>query len=211
MIYSKNIFPLFALLTTFSVFGQIAQGDQGNLNDITFFLRVNNPRYEGAEGSRYLFEKFVPAKINEVPKSYPVRFDVVDNVIEFQENGEQIKGLSPKQEYRIQLMDGSNRVFITRTYIDDLGNLQKSFFELAHESESFHLFKKERIKYQPAKPIKSSYEPAKPAKFIKQEDLVYVDYPNDRLDYLIMIPKKKKKLKVFFGAQYPELENPIVT
>nr|WP_299337483.1 hypothetical protein [Allomuricauda sp.] len=206
MTYAKLAFLLIILFTTSDILGQIPQNDQGNLNDITFFLTVNNPEYKDAEGSRYLFDEFVPAKISGISNSYPVRFDAVDDIIEFKENGEEIKGLTLNREYRIQLMDGSNRVFITRTYINDSGNLKKSFFEIVHDGDDFQLLKKERFKYLPAQPAKSSYEPAKPARFMKLQDQVYIDYPDDSLDYLIRIPKKKKKLKVFFGAQLKQVE-----
>ena len=178
---------------------QIAQNNISSFDDISFFVNVNNPKYNNAEGTQYLNDKFVPAQINDIEKLYPIRFDLVDNIMEFKENDQEIMGISPAREYRIRFTNGSNRVFVSKTIISETGDLQRLFLEEIQVNPKYSLYKRERIKFQPAKPAKSSYEPEIPAVFKKMSDMFYVDYPDDSIDYLLLLPKNKKKVKTFFG------------
>ena len=187
------------LLFGYTSQAQIAQNNIGSFDDISFFVNVNNPKYNNAEGSRYLNDEFIPAKINDIEKLYPVRFDLVDNIMEFKENDQEIMGISPTQEYRIQFTNGSNRVFVSKTIIGETGDLQRLFLEEIQVNPEYSLYKRQRTKFQPAKPAKSSYEPEIPAVFKKMNDMFYVDYPDDSIDYLLLFPKNKKKVKTFFG------------
>ncbi len=186
---------------------QIAQNNNATLNDLAFFVQVNNPKYAGAEGSRYLFEEFVPVKINQIKTSHAVRFNIVENVIEFKDSDGEIKGLSKEEEYKIVLLDGTNRIFVTKRFVDDDAKaLGKTFFELMYANEHFELFKKERIKFQEAKPAKSSYEPEKSAKFIELPAVFYVNFSDSGTEELVQIPRKKKKLKDFFDDSYASID-----
>ncbi|WP_343485453.1 hypothetical protein [Allomuricauda sp. d1] len=203
------VFNWIACFFVCSLNAQIAQNNNatlGTLNDLGFFVEVNNSKYAGAEGSKYLFDEFVPAKINQVKTSHAVRFDVVDNIIEFKDSERETKGLSAEKEYSIVLQDGSSRVFVTKKFIDDYGKSSNTFFEKMYANEYFELFKKERIKFQEAKPAKSSYEPEKPAKFVGLPDAFYLDFKDDNSEELVKIPRKRKKLKEFFGKEYPSIE-----
>ncbi|WP_435623306.1 hypothetical protein [Flagellimonas sp.] len=193
------------LLFGFSSQAQIAQNNISSFDDISFFVNVNNPKYDNAEGTKYLNEKFIPAKINDLEKLYPVRFDLLDNIMEFKENDQEIMGISPAKEYRIGFTDGSNRVFVSKTIIDETGDLKRLFLEVIKVNPKYSLYKRERVKFQPAKPAKSSYEPEIPAVFKKMNDSFYVDYPDDSIDYLLQLPKNKKKIKTFFGDKGNEL------
>lgn len=192
-ILSLSIFSYFPLQA------QIAQNNVNTLNDISFFVNVNNSKYQDAEGTKYIDDTFIPANINDIKKTFPVRFDVVDNIMEFKENSQEIMGISPTRDYRIEFSDGSNRIFTSKTIINEEGDLQRLFLEEIKVSSTYSLYIRKRIKFQPAKPAKSSYEPETPAVFRKMSDLFYVDYPDDSIDYLLQIPKNRKKAKLFFG------------
>ena len=196
----KQIFTsTFILLLTLSVKAQITQNNNASIKDISFFVVVNNPKYNDVEGTKYISEEFIPSKINNLDKTYPVRFDAVDNIMEFKDNDQEIKGVTPSREYRILFSDGSNRVFVSETVINEFGDLQRLFLEEIVATPSYSLYKRVRINYIPAKPAKSSYEPEIPAAFKKLSDAYYVDYADDDLDYLLQLPKTKKKIRTFFG------------
>ncbi|PRX53628.1 hypothetical protein [Flagellimonas meridianipacifica] len=203
----KNTFGIFLsfIFITCSLQGQIAQNNISSFDDISFFVNVNNPKYNNAEGTKYLNDNFTPSKINELEKLYPIRFDLVDNIMEFKENDQEIMGLSPTRDYRIVLTDDSNQIFVSNTIINESGDLQRLFLEEIKVTQAYSLYKRERIKFVPAKPAKSSYEPEVPAVFKKMNDSYYVDYVDDGIDYLLQIPKNKKKIKTFFGNHGPEV------
>ncbi len=198
---------VFSLFFTLAAFGQIVQNqnNSASLNDLSFFVNLNNTKYTDAEGSRYINDKFIPAKINQNSKLYPVRFDAVENIMEFKENDNEIKGISPTRDYRITLSDGSKRIYTSNTVISESGDLQRLFLEEVKTSQKYSLYRQERIKFFPGKPAKSSYEPEVPPVFKKLNDVFLVDYPGDDIDYLLIIPKNKKKAKTFFGEKSAEV------
>lgn len=202
----RSVLSVVFLMISTCLIGQITANNNARLSDLEFFVWKNNPKYDGAEGSQYLFEYFIPAKINAIKKTYAIRFDAVDNAIEFKDQEGQTKVLSPQKDYTIMLSDGSNRLFKTKNYRNDDKNSGKSFFEELYGGEKFQIYRKERIKFQPLKPARSGYEPEVPAKFIRLNDAFYVHYSNLPSDLLIEIPRKKKRLKTFFGKEYAELE-----
>ncbi len=186
---------------------QIAQNSAEGLNELDFFIHLNNTKYDNVEGSKYLFDEFRPAKINTIKTTHLVRFDVLEHIIELKKSESEIMGLSKNKTYSVTLLDGSNRIFLTKDFQDDDKQVKNGIFEQLHQNQKFILFKRSRIKFQKAKPIKSSYEKAVPAKFIPLEDVFYVSFgKNEEYSGLIKVPQKKKALKLFFGKYFAEIE-----
>ncbi|MEM9077871.1 MAG: hypothetical protein AAGC43_12575 [Bacteroidota bacterium] len=196
---------LFLVLTGISLKAQNLQVDDTSLYEVSFFVDVNNPKYKNVEGSKYIDETFVPAKINNLNKLYPVRFDVVNNVMEFKENNQEIRGVSPTRDHRIVLSNRTKTVFVSNTIMNEAGNLQRVFLEEILVKKAYTLYTRKRKQFQAAKPAKSGYESAIPAAFKEQNDSYYIDFVNDNIEHLLQIPKSKKKLKTFFGALSPEV------
>ncbi|TAI48158.1 hypothetical protein [Flagellimonas allohymeniacidonis] len=188
----RRIVLVAAFLFSLVGFAQIANPNQDSFNELAFFVGINNSIYDDAKGSRYLNDEFLPAKINNLDKVYPVRFNVVENTIEVKNDDGTVMSLDKSMNYIVRLMDGSYKFYEDNTYITENGRKEKSFFEKIHRSENYELFLKERIKFIPKKPSKSSYEPEVPAKFQKQEDKYYVKQLDTESGDLIEIPQKKK-------------------
>ena len=188
----RRTFLVIALLFSWVGFTQIANPNQDSFNELAFFVGINNTLYDDAKGSRYLNDEFLPAKINNLDKVYPVRFNVVENTIEVKNDDGTVMSLDKSMNYIVRLMDGSYKLYEDNNYITENGKKEKSFFEKIHKADNYVLFLKERIKFIPKKPSKSSYEPEVPAKFQKQEDKYYVKNLNDESGDLIEIPTKKK-------------------
>nr|WP_298997582.1 hypothetical protein [uncultured Allomuricauda sp.] len=195
----KKLLFLITVVLSFSVQSQIATRNNDSFNELVFFVGTNNPLYNGAQGSRYLNEEFVPAKINDFEKVYPVRFNVVENVIEVKQNDGAIISLDKDTDYVVRLMDGSYKLYEDNFYLTEEGKEEKTFFQKVHKADGYELFLKERIKFIEKKPSKSSYEPEVPAKFLKLNDKYYVkDLREESKGVLIEVPQKKKTfLKVF--------------
>ena len=198
MVKKTRFLALFLLLGLHGT-AQIAQNANTTLNDLSFFVDVNNSKYKDAEGSKYLDQQFTLAKINNLDKVYPVRFDLVDNIMEFKVNDKDVKGVTPKQAYRIVFVDGSDRIFTSKTIMGSSNDLERCFLEEVHVGDAFLLYKRQRKKFQKAQPAKSGYEQGISAKFKVMNTQFYVDYIEDSIDYLLEIPRTKKKVKSFFG------------
>lgn len=194
----KKIFIPLVLFVVIHGYSQINQQYNDSFNELAFFVETNNSVFDNAQGSRYLKEEFAPAKINDLEKVYPVRFNVVMNTIEVKRPDGTVLSLDKSTKHVVRLLDGSYKVYEDNFYIDDNGNKRRTFFEKIHKGDGYELFIKENIKFFPKKPSKSSYEPEVPAKFLKQKDKYYVKNLNSDSETLIKVPAKKKLfLKLF--------------
>ena len=108
-------------------FSQIQNQQLSRLSDLEFYVRTNNPSYSTAEGSRYLNEEFLPAKINGIEKTQLLRFNVPDNAVEVKNSKNEIMALTLKKGYTIKIMDGLFKVYETHQYLNKDGKKQTSF------------------------------------------------------------------------------------
>lgn len=205
----KNILVNIIFLICFAGFAQIQNQQLNRLSDLEFYVRTNNPSYSTAEGSRYLNEAFLPAKINGIQKTQLLRFNVPDNIVEVKNSKNEIMALSFKKGYTIKILDGLFKVYETHEYLDKDGKKQTTFFEKLYEEGNFKLYLKENIKFIPAKKAKSGYEPAKPATFSKENDTFYTSGFNSDGELLTSLPKKRKQLIPLFGEHAQAMEKKI--
>ena len=195
------------LIPCFAI-SQIVQARNNSFKELEFFVNTdnNNPKYNDAEGSRYLNEEFVQARINDIKETQFVRFNAVDHTIEAKKSDGEILTLSKSYAYRIELLDGSNRVFQTGNYTNEAERKEWSFFEIVHQNEEFSLFLKETIKFIAGKPEKSSYEKAVPPKFIKGKNRYYMLGLQSEHQNILLLPRKKKEFLQRFGDSAKEIE-----
>lgn len=204
-----KIFLSLLLLNTAVSSAQIQSSQFNSLNDLQFFIRTNNPTYSMAEGSRYLNDDFLPARINGIQNTQLVRFNVPDNIVEVKNNKNEIMALSFAEGYTIKIQDGSSRIYETHSYLNNEDKKVITFFELLYENGKFRLFLKENIKFTPAKAAKSGYEPAKPAKFSRENDTFYFTGLGSDSKELTALPKKRKNFVQLFGKHAPAMEKKI--
>ena len=195
----KNYLLLTLLLICSCLGAQINNGNVNSLSDLQYYVRTNNPSYSTAEGSRYLNDEFLPARINGIQQTQLVRFNVPDNIVEVKKSNNEIMGLSISPGYVIKLQDGSSKIYETHSYLNKEDKTETTFFEKIYEKGSFKLYLKENIKFTEAKPAKSGYEPAKPAKFSKGNDTFYVMGFGGTENTMTALPKKRKALMEIFG------------
>jgi len=201
----KSIF--FLLFVNITANAQIQQVNNGRLDELVFYVGTNTIEYDKeAEGSPYLHEAFIPAKINGIEKTQFVRFNAVEGTIELKDN-DQILTLSPSYNYTIKLLDGSNKTYETYSFTNYGSITTTSFFEKLYTSEKFSLFLKERIIYSPPKKAKSSYDQDVPGKFKKGNTIFYVTDLDGNSDALFEISKKKKNRSNLFKDQSKLVEN----
>lgn len=203
----KISLTLFLVLIGSCVFAQIQQLNNGTLNELVFFVGTNNKKYdEDSEGSRYLNESFLPARINDIKETQLVRFNVVENAIEIKDSNGKVLTLSNSYEYSIKFLDGSKKVYETHAFLNENSTTSISFFEKIHATEKFALFLKERIIYIPGKKSTSSYEQDISGKFKKGRTLFYITDLASQSTALLEVPKKRKNLSRLFKKQTKTLE-----
>ncbi len=205
MYRSKRIIFGLAILYTLSGYSQLQPPNSNStLQDLAFFIDVNNKKYANAQGSKYIYADFKLAKIEGLSGSHLVRFDPVDNIIQLKKEDNNILSLSKKYQYKIELLDGTG-TYETQQFINTDGEIENTFFESIHTSKNYKLYKKHRIKFQPAKPAKSSYEPATDPEFIPLDAIYYVMNLEKNPGHLLELPRKKKVFPNFFGNRAKEM------
>lgn len=178
----------------------------GGLSGSRLYVEViDNSKYETIDGSPYINGQFVTAKISDVEKTQFIRFNVFDNIIEVQMEGEKTVMLNLENDIDIQLLDGSNKKYRTAYYLKD-GKKTKSFFEIINDSEKYSLYKRERKLYQEEQEAEA-FKERQPPKFIDDNPLFFVADFNSDSPVLLELPRKKKKFVALFAENGKSVEN----
>jgi hypothetical protein len=178
-----------------------AQINEGAFDDFIYFVNQNRPAYEGIEGTPYLSENFIPARINNYKKEIYIKFNVYANNIELKRPNNDIVILSLEKEYKFKLLDGFNTEYEIHDYINEKGVKSKTFFKKVRTGKNFTLFLKENIKFTPKKLATSGFEQNQPAKFTKSKGTFYVAKLEEDARTLVAVPSRKKELSNFFNGK----------
>ncbi len=170
---------------------------KGNILEIGIFTDIKNSKYKEIAGTPYENIDFIPARINEIKKAQFIRINIVDQIVEVKTKHDKVIMLDLKYDFKIQLLDGSNKIYHTATFIDS-GSRVKSFFEVIKQTERYTLYKQERKKYFRAQK-EGSYQKKLPARFEDQEPVYFISDYKKASKSVIIIPKKRKKFMSFFG------------
>lgn len=187
-------------MVTVAAYGQarVTVRQNGANTELYFTKAVKAPSYNEVVGSPYLYEEFVPAKVNDIDQTLFVRFNVYDNSIEFKGDDGKIYAMPKSNDYVIELLNGSNKVYETQAYDGDRNEMGNTFFEKVYSDDGFGLYLKETIVFIPVKMAKNSFETNKPAKFKKGKADFYFQQLADDTPTLLKLPKREKQfLKIF--------------
>lgn len=192
--YFKVSIILTLCISTISMYGQarVTALQNGANTELYFTRAVKAPTYNEVIGTPYLNEDFVSARVNEIPITHFIRFNVFDNSIEYKGQDDLIYAMSKSYEYVIELLNGSNKVYETHFYMDDKKGINNTFFEKIHDDENFGLYLKETIEYTPVKMAKTSFERNRPAKFTKFKGSYYFQNLNTESKELLKLSKREK-------------------
>ena len=155
-------------------------------------------KYDVQEGSPYLNESFVPAKIEGIEKTQLVRFDATEGQVEVMVSEDQVVVLDHSKKYAITLLDGAKKRYEILEYITPGGEVRALFFEVLESNDQFSLYLKEEKKFY-KKEKAQGYAREKPARFEKLRDAYYVSDFKTQSDRLLPVPTKMKSFIAFLG------------
>ncbi|NER14442.1 hypothetical protein GWK08_13390 [Leptobacterium flavescens] len=205
------ISTLAMMFTTIFIFAQPPlQGVDGPIStdDLTDLKRMylETIRYsqltgqnEEINGSSYILENFVTAKINHFKDVHLVRYNASTDDMEFKNGKDEIFVLNKSNDYTVTL-NSSRKVYQTILH----PNGKRGFAVLLWKSKDSNtsLFLRERIEFIPKKPAASSYSKDQPAEFKRLKDVLYL---KDGAE-LIEIPTGKKKFFALFKDREKEVQ-----
>lgn len=175
-----------------------AQINMGVFDDYLYFVNQNKPIYDDIEGTPYLSDDFVPARVNDNQKVVDVKFNVFANNIEFKKPKGEVVILSLERDYNFKMLDGLNTEFEIHAYQNDKGEKGRTFFKKIRTGENFTLFLKENVKLIPKKIATSGFEQNQPARFSKSKSTFYVGEFNEGFGELSAVPLRKKEVSIYF-------------
>ena len=192
---NRSLPILIVLLCAQAVYCQQLRNDFG---DVYYEPNFYKAKYDAPGGSPYLNDAFTPARIHGAEKTQLVRFNAVEGLVEVMVSEDKVVALDSSREYRIALLDGSNRVYETSRYLDSRGDAQASFFELLDSIGEIRLYLKERKKFF-KKEKAQGYAGEKPARFETLPGEFYVTDFKEVSKTLLPLPGKSKTFGAFFG------------
>ena len=202
----KKIVQIYYLLFA-TLLGAQTQNLSGDIMDTSAYLEsLTNPIYDDIEGSPYLQETFVPARINGAEETKFVRFNAFDNAIEVNLGNGQMIILDKRTTYLFEVLDGSNRVYQTLTYRNDEDQIGMGFFERIYVDEMFALYLKERVKLVRGVKDQQAYGGDRPDKFLKVNDIYFISNFRSKTPDLLEVPRKRKDFFRFFPKREKEIE-----
>lgn len=151
-----------------------------------------------AQGSKYLTEGFMVAKIDDSVKDFPLRFNAFENKFEHKNDSGQVIVLDNVYN-KIAFSTGLTFELITYTNLEN--NVNKEYLELINLS-SRNLFKTNKITFIDAKAPVNGYDTAKPAKYVLAKSSYVVKYKESYYE----IPEKTKDLEKLFPEKSAEIK-----
>ncbi|MCP4974881.1 MAG: hypothetical protein GY931_01850 [Maribacter sp.] len=198
----KQVYLFWFLVISLTIQGQELRNRFG---DVYYTADMHKTKYNAPESTPYLNEVFTPAKINNINETKMVRFDAFEDRVEIMVSENKVVILEDKQPYSIKLLDGSGKLYETKSYYDEKGNTKASFFEVLALNENYSVYLKEKMKFSKAKKAQG-YEASKPAMFKKQKATHYITDFKGESDQLIKIPTKVKYFIEFFPGHSKSLK-----
>lgn len=97
------------------------------------------------EGSPYLQDNFVPARLEGTEKLQWIRLNAYNHTVELRKPDGKVIALTGPWRKRIELQQEPRKTYILDTYVSDKGERHFGFFECFHAEEKFELYLRERV------------------------------------------------------------------
>lgn len=178
--------------------GQFDISSSGGRGQIIDLGRKANIK-ENVNGSPYLVDTYLPVKLsNYENENISVRYNAADDEMEFNKGG-QVFYVPKSDDLKIKFLNSGKEYHYTP--YTDKGNATSGYLILLSESEKVSLYKKEQIKFVPAKEAANSYDMGRPAEYKKADDSFFIEV-NGAIENF---PKNKKELIKKFSNKEKEI------
>lgn len=186
------------LSSYFSANAQVNAQHSGGTGMLTFYSREISK--EKIEGSAYDVEKFELATVNNGTEKFPIRFNLHENVMEYQNPEKKIFTLDKKLNYDIK--------FSNRHYILIQTPEGENYVKVVYQGKKSTIYAFEKINLRKATVATSSYDTAKPASYSRAKDIYFINVngkvspaPTKTKEFINLIPNLEKEIKSFVKTE----------
>jgi hypothetical protein len=186
------------ILMTSINYGQKVLIENDDVNH--FILRPFDLRARDIQGTSYITENFLPAKINEIDKFFSMRYDAYIDEMEIEIDGEHYH-LPKDAEFTITFT-GLSKTYKLSTYKGPKGK-ERGYFLIDYHGNDVSLLVKERIKYFKEVPQNLGFVEYQPPKLKRVNDELFFGFANGSA---LKVPKKKKEVLNLFSSKAKNIE-----
>lgn len=164
-------------------------------------------------GSQYHSEKFLPAKVSNIPGSVVLRYNAYSDYFEMSDGSAEPKILTRDPGVTITF-NGTNKAY---TYVDFVSNKEgatNGYLNVIASTPKVKIYKRENIILVPEAEPGNGYQKYKPAEYKKATEKYYIsvnDTPavefSGRKDLLKLVPEKSKEVQNFIKENKIDLED----
>lgn len=162
----------------------------------------SSPAAINVQGSQYFNETYLPSKVSGYEnETISLRYNAVQDEMEFQKAG-QLFNIPKTQNMTITHIT-NQKMYEYTNYMDN-ENKVSGYLVVVDKGGQYSLYKREQIKYIPAKEALSSYDKDRPAEYRKANDTYFIktgdvieNFPKNRKELLRKFSNKKTQLSDF--------------
>jgi hypothetical protein len=165
------------------------------------------------EGSQYVIDKFLPATIEGVEGTHLMRYNALNDDIEYQREEDKIFVLDKTNKKYDVVFTTNKQKYGVHEYIDQKGESVKGFLIELYAS-NLSLLKREKVKYVSDKYPTNGYENLVPAHYERADDEFYikqgdkiVGFPKNKKLLLAMYPEKKSEINAYLKSNKVSFRN----
>lgn len=200
------ILVLFALISI-KTYSQVTDYEGENfMNDYRYVLINSSKGNSGKNitGTPFTTDDFVLGTVIGYKNNYLLRYDAFNDQMQAKDNDDKVVILNKETITEVTFKDGTKYVVFEYTFD---GAKKNGYLEVLLSNSSISLFKKEVIKFLPAKKAESGYDKDVPAMYKKARDRYLISNKKGEInsfskkkDFLNFFPDKKTDIEKFIKS-----------
>jgi hypothetical protein len=162
---------------------------------------VKSEKSSAVTGSKYLDEKYLPAKVENKEGTILLRYNAYDDSFEYNNPETQSTETLEKEAGVSITFANSGTTYEVVDYKTNGGDKYSGYLNVISDNEKVKIYKREYIIYKEARESSNSYQASKPAAYKRASDEFYVkiganeaNYFDGKKDFAKLIPGKEKEV-----------------
>lgn len=180
-----------------------ADGEYGRYNN---FITVDNDNLNyDVEGTKYINEEYLPAKLSSYPDlTFNIKYNAFNDEMEVQSKNNKSYALNKLAKSVSVRFLHNNVTYSIFDYVNNDGVVETGYFQNISSGDKVLLLKKESIMFIKEKPSKTGYDEHRPPQYRRLKDKLFVKINNQNA---IELPKSKKSILKLFPDKKSQISS----
>jgi hypothetical protein len=176
-------------------------------------ITISREKSQAATGSKFLNEKFMPAKISNDDKPAVVRYNAYADNFEANDPYTGTTKIIPAQTDVTITFNSTGETYTFQQYKTEDGEVKTGYLSIISDKPNVKIYRRERVYLQPEVFPASSYQSYKPANYKKADNEYYIKIKDQdvvffegKKDLAKLVPAKSKELLEYIKKNKLDLE-----